>query len=37
MWVNVKFGGEILVFDFAYGPGSKRSEKEKEAFWSELA
>ena len=37
MWVKVKFGGEFWVFVSAYGPGSERSEEEREAFWSELA
>ena len=32
MWVNVKFGEEFLVFVRAYGPGSEKSEEEREAF-----
>ena len=31
-WVKVKFGGEVLVFVIAYGPGSERNEEEREAF-----
>ena len=36
-WVEVKFGGEFRVFVSAYGPGSERSEEEREAFCSQLA
>ena len=34
MWVNVKLGIERWVFVSAYGPGSERSEEEREHFWS---
>ena len=32
MWLNVKFGGEFWMFVSVYGPGSDRSEEEREAF-----
>ena len=37
MRIKVKFGGKFWVFVGAYGPGSERSEEERDAFWSELA
>ena len=32
MWVKIMVGGLFWVFISAYGPGSERSEGEKEAF-----
>ena len=34
MWVRVKI--ESWVFISAYGPGSEKSEEEKEEFWNEF-
>ena len=37
MWVRIRFGRECWAFISAYGPGSERSEEEREGFWNELA
>ena len=37
MWVRVRLGRECWAFVSAYGPGSEKSEEEREAFWNELA
>ena len=37
MWVKVKLGIERWVFVSAYGPGSERSEEEREHFLSSLS
>ena len=36
MWVKARFGQELWVFISVYGPGSERSEEEREDFWSGL-
>ena len=36
MWVRVRLGRECWAFVSAYGPGSERSEEERDAFWNEL-
>ena len=36
MWVKVKLGRECWSYVSAYGPGSERSEEEREEFWNEL-
>ena len=36
MLVKMRIGGEVWVFVSAYGPGSERSEEEREEFWSDL-
>ena len=37
MWVKVKLGVERWAFVSAYGPGSERSEEEREQFWTDLS
>ena len=37
MWVKVKWGREVWVFVSAYGPGSERTEEEREEFWVSLS
>ena len=37
MWVRVKIACESWVFISVYGPGSEKSKKEIEEFWSELS
>ena len=37
MWVRVRLGRECWAFISAYGPGSERSEEERDTFWNELA
>ena len=37
MWVRVRLGKECWAFVSAYGPGSERSEEERDAFWNDLA
>ena len=37
MWVRVRLGRECWVFVSAYGPGSEKTEEERERFWSELS
>ena len=37
MWVRIRIGRECWVFVSVYGPGSERSEEEREEFWSELS
>ena len=37
MWVRVRLGRECWAFVSAYGPGSERSEEERNMFWNELA
>ena len=37
MWVRVRLGRECWAFVSAYGPGSERSEEERDTFWNELA
>ena len=36
IWVRVRIGRECWAFVSAYGPGSERTEEEREEFWSEL-
>ena len=36
MWVRVRLGRECWAFVSAYGPGSEKTEEERERFWSEL-
>ena len=36
MWVRVQLGIEKWVFVSAYGPGSEKSEEEREMFWERL-
>ena len=36
MWVRVRMGRECWAFVSAYGPGSEKTEEEREGFWSEL-
>ena len=36
MWVRVRIGREYWVFMSAYGPGSEKTEEEREEIWSEL-
>ena len=36
MWVKIRFGGELWAFVSVYGPGSERSEEEREEFWGLL-
>ena len=36
MWVKMKFAREKWVFISAYGPGSERTDEERERFWIEL-
>ena len=36
MWVRVQLGSEKWVFVSAYGPGSEKSEEERELFWEKL-
>ena len=36
MWAKIRFGGEVWAFVSAYGPGSEKSEEEREGFWSDL-
>ena len=36
MWVRVRIGRECWAFVSAYGPGSEKTEVERERFWSEL-
>ena len=33
MWVRVRLGKECWAFVSAYGPGSERSEEERNGFW----
>ena len=34
--MKVKFGKELWVLWYVYGPGSEREETEREAFWNYL-
>ena len=36
MWVRVRLGKECWVFVSAYGPGSERTEEERNEFWNDL-
>ena len=36
MWVRVRIGRECWAFVSAYGPGSEKTEEEREGFWNEL-
>ena len=36
MWVRVRVGRECWAFVSVYGPGSEKTEEEREGFWSEL-
>ena len=36
MWVRVRLGRECWAFVSAYGPGSERSDEERDEFWNEL-
>jgi exonuclease III len=37
LWVKMKWEGESWIFVSAYGPGSERSDQEREEFWKELS
>ena len=37
MWVRVRLGRECWAFVSAYGPGTERSDAERDEFWDELA
>ena len=37
MWVKIRIGRECWAFVSVYGPGSERTEEEREGFWSELS
>ena len=36
MWVRVQLGVEKWVFESTYGPGSEKSNEEKELLWGKL-
>lgn len=36
MWVKEKYGSETWAFVCAYGPGSERSEAQRESIWKSL-